>query len=363
MAMRLSLRSSRAWDGTVLAAAASLAFLGGLAMCSATSAVNPQLGLRHATWIALGLALSFVVARLSPQRWMDAAGVAYGLTVSALALLLGAGAVRLGATRWLSVFGLSLQPSELMKLTTITLLARYLAGQPRPLPLRAVGVSLLMASVPALLIFLQPDLGSASIFGAIWVGMVWMAGGSPRLFTGIAASLLALLPIGWHLLHDYQRDRLLVFVNPHADPLGAGYTIIQSVIAIGSGQWLGRGWFAGTQNQLSFLPERHSDFIFSVIGEEWGFAGSAAVVALFGMLLGRTLHIARELSDPQGRLFLAGICAWLGYQVFVNIGMVMGLVPVVGVPLPLISYGGSSMITVWMALGLLQSLRRWEVHE
>ncbi|MBI2104238.1 MAG: rod shape-determining protein RodA [Candidatus Omnitrophica bacterium] len=361
--MRVALRSSRAWDWAVLAAAASLALLGGLAMCSASAAVNPRLAVRHATWIALGMAVSFAVARLSPRRWMDAAGAAYGLTVSALALVLAAGAVRLGASRWLSVFGLSLQPSEFMKLATITLLARYLAGQPRPLPLRAVGGSLLIAGVPALLIFLQPDLGSASIFGAVWIGMVWMAGASPRLLAGIAASLLAILPIGWHLLHDYQRDRLLVFINPHADPLGAGYAIIQSTIAIGSGQWWGRGWFAGTQNQLSFLPERHSDFIFSVIGEEWGFAGSAAVIALFGILLVRMLRVARELTDSQGRLFLAGACAWLGYQVFVNIGMVMGLVPVVGVPLPLISYGGSSMLTIWAALGLLQGLRWWEVHE
>ena len=361
--MPVSLRSSHAWDWTVLAAAASLVLVGALAMCSAASAVNPQLGLRHATWIALGVALSFGVARLSPPRWMDAAGVVYGLTLSALALVLVAGAVRLGAARWLSVFGLSIQPSEFMKLGTIALLARYLAGQPRPLPARAVRGSLLIAGVPALLIVLQPDLGSASIFGAIWVGMVWIAGASPRTLGGIAASLLALLPIGWHLLHDYQRDRLLVFINPHADPLGAGYTIIQSTIAIGSGRWLGRGWFAGTQNQLSFLPERHSDFLFSVIGEEWGFVGSVAVVALFGWLLARTLRVAGELSDPQGRLFLAGVGAWLGYQVFVNLGMVMGLVPVVGVPLPLMSYGGSSMIAVWTALGLLQSLRRWEVHE
>ena len=358
--MRLSSRSARAWDWGVLAAAASLALFGGLAMCSATSAVHPELALRHATWIGLGMILSFAVARVSPHRWMDAAGAAYGLILSALALVLVAGTVRLGATRWLSVFGLSVQPAEFMKLATIALLARYLAGQPRPLPGRAVWGSLLVAAPPALLIFLQPDLGTASIFGAIWIGMVWVAGASRRLLLGMAASLLALLPIGWHLLHDYQRDRLLVFINPHVDPLGAGYTIIQSTIAIGSGRWLGRGWFAGTQNQLSFLPERHSDFLFSVIGEEWGFAGAAAVVALFGLLLGRALRIARELSDPQGRLLLAGVGAWLGYQVFVNIGMVMGLVPVVGVPLPLVSYGGSSMLTVWTALGLLQALRRSE---
>lgn len=356
--MSLALRSSHRQDRGVLIAGLALAFISGLTMVSASAKLNPTLAARHAAWIVIGVLAALWVGRTNYRRWTDFAGIAYGLSIFALALVPVAGAVRLGATRWLSVFGLSIQPSEMMKLATICLLARYVAGQPSPLPARALWLSLVITGTPALLVFLQPDLGSATIFAAIWLGMVWVAGISPRLLAGLAGSLLALLPIGWHLLKDYQRDRLLVFIDPNADPLGAGYTIIQSTIAIGSGRLWGRGWLAGTQNQLNFLPERHSDFIFSVIGEEWGFLGAMIVVVLFAVLLGRAIHIAVRSSDPQGRLLIAGVVSWVGYQAFVNMGMVMGLLPVVGVPLPLISYGGSSMVTLWIALGLLQSVHR-----
>ena len=160
------------------------------------------------------------------------------------------------------------------------------------------------------------------------------------------------------MLKAYQRDRLLAFVDPHADPLGAGYTIIQSTIAIGSGQLFGRGWFTGTQNQLNFLPERHSDFIFSVIGEEWGLIGCLAVIVFFCILQARMARIALEISDPQGRLLVTGLFCWIGYQAFINMGMVAGLLPVVGVPLPLVSYGGSSMVILWLMLGLAPSVQR-----
>jgi rod shape determining protein RodA len=237
-------------------------------------------------------------------------------------------------------------------------LARYLAGQPTPLPVGVLGTSLAVAGVPAFLIFIQPDLGSASIFFAIWLGMVWAAGISRRHLGVLAGAAAIALPLGWLLLKDYQRDRLLVFVNPQIDPLGAGYTIIQSVIAIGSGRLWGRGWLAGTQNQLNFLPERHSDFIFSVIGEEWGLFGCLVVAALFWALLTRVVHAAQDTSEPYGRLLGVGIFSWLAYQACVNMAMVMGLFPVVGIPLPMVSYGGTAMCSIWIALGLLQSVRR-----
>jgi rod shape determining protein RodA len=337
-----------------------LVIISGIAMSSATAMVNPGLAIRHAGWVAVGILAFFAIARVHYRHLSDFIWVAYGLSLMALALVPIAGAVRLGATRWLSIFGFSVQPSELAKLTTIWLLARYLAGQPHPLPGRAVWISLFIVMPPALLIFMQPDLGSASIFGAIWLGMLWLAGASRRVFTGLLVGLAACLPFGWHFLKDYQRDRLLAFIDPHADPLGAGYTIIQSIIAIGSGGLWGRGWFAGTQNQLSFLPERHSDFIFSVIGEEWGFFGCLVVVGLFGALLTRILRISQTSADPQGRLLAGGVFLWLAYQACMNMGMVMGLMPVVGVPLPLVSYGGSSMVVVWVALGLVQSVYRSE---
>ena len=356
--MAFSVPASRKWDARFFAAAASLAMASGITMMSAGSTVSPTLALRHGVWIAIGVLASLVVARTHYRQWTEFAGITYGLSLLALLLVPVAGAMRLGATRWLSIFGFSVQPSELAKLTTVWLLARYLAGQPTPLPSRSLWCSLLLTGPPALLIFLQPDLGSASILVAIWFGIVWVAGISRRMLLGLISSFLAILPFAWHLLKDYQRDRLMAFINPHADPLGTGYTIIQSTIAIGSGRLVGRGWFAGTQNQLSFLPERHSDFIFSVIGEEWGFVGCLAVIALFTVLLIRIAQIALRTSDPQGRLLAAGIFSWVGYQAFVNMGMVMGLLPVVGVPLPLVSYGGSSMVTLWVALGLLQSVHR-----
>ena len=354
-------RALRRWDRGVVLAAAGLALMSALAMASAASTINPALAVRHGIWIAVGAAACIGVASVPYRQWAEFAGVAYGVSLAALLLVPVAGAMRLGATRWLTVFGLSVQPSELAKLTTTWLLARYLAGQPRPLPTRTVWVSLLLAAPPALLIFLQPDLGSASVLGAIWLGVVWVSGMSRRALAGFGGAALAALPLGWHVLKEYQRDRLLAFLNPHADPLGAGYTIIQSIIAIGSGRWWGRGWCAGTQGQLSFLPEHHSDFIFSVIGEEWGFVGSLILIVLFSGLLVGAVRIAVQASDPQGRLLASGIFSWIAYQAVVNMGMVMGLLPVVGVPLPLVSYGGSSMVVVWIALGLLQSVRRSEM--
>jgi rod shape determining protein RodA len=355
--MAVSLRTQR-WDWGLFLAAVGLVIVSSAAMVSAAATLNPRLAVRHTLWIAVGILGSIGVARINYRQWSAAVWPAYALSLLALGLVLAAGAVRLGATRWLSILGVSFQPSELAKLTTVLLLARYLAGQPVPLPGRVLWISAALAGPPALLVFIQPDLGSASVFGAIWLGMIWMAGASRRVLAALAAGAMVLAPAGWHLLHGYQRDRLMAFIDPHADPLGAGYTIIQSTIAIGAGRLWGRGWFAGTQNQLNFLPERHSDFIFSVIGEEWGWIGCIAVVVLFGWLLLRASRIALTVSDPYGQLVAGGVCAWIGYQAVINMGMVMGLLPVVGVPLPLVSYGGSSMVILWMALGLLQSVAR-----
>jgi rod shape determining protein RodA len=350
--------SAREWDAGLVAAGLALVAASGVAMASAGASVSAGLAVRHGVWIAMGLLLFLGVASTNYRRWIDGAAAAYGLSLVLLAIVLAAGVVRLGATRWLSLYGLSVQPSEFAKLATTLMLARYLAGQASPLPGRVVVTSLAIVAPAALLVFIQPDLGSASIFLAIWLGMAWVAGMSRRTLAGLGGLLAVLAPLAWQCLKGYQRDRLLAFINPHADPLGAGYTIIQSTIAIGSGRLWGRGWFAGTQNQLSFLPEHHSDFIFSVIGEEWGFLGCLGVIVAFAWLFSRILRVALAASAPQGRLLAAGVCSWVAYQAFVNMGMVMGLLPVVGVPLPFISYGGSSMIMLWVALGLVQSVSR-----
>lgn len=355
--MRLA-RLVRGLDRGVLIASLVLVAVSWLAMISAAATLNPALARRHTLYIGLGIVVCAVTARTNYRRWLDLAAVFYALAVIGLILVEMAGTVRLGAARWLSVFGLSLQPSEFAKLATVLILANYLAGQPRPLRGRVVMTSLGLAVVPAVLIFMQPDLGTASVLGVIWLGMVWVAGISTRWLRGLGLALVAVLPVGWHMLKAYQRARLMAFIDPHADPLGAGYTIIQSTIAIGSGGWTGRGWLSGTQNQLNFLPERHSDFIFSVIGEEWGLVGCLIVVAAFGLLLVRGSRIAMEAVEARGRLLVVGILCWLGYQACVNMGMVMGLLPVVGLPLPLVSYGGTSMLTVWLSLGLWQSASR-----
>ncbi|HEX9780604.1 MAG TPA: rod shape-determining protein RodA [bacterium] len=354
----LELQSRSGWDRGLLAASAALGVVSVIVMSSAAATVNPGLALRHATWLAIGALVHVAVARTSSRRWTEASVPLYAAAVLLLLAVELVGAVRLGATRWLSVFGFSVQPSEFAKLATILFLARTLSDQPAPLSWRACGQSLAVAGVPMGLILLQPDLGSASIIGAIWLGMVWTAGVSRMLVIGAAAAALVLSPIGWLLLHDYQRTRVLVFLNPQVDPLGAGYTIIQSTIAIGSGRLFGRGWQAGTQNQLNFLPEHHSDFIFSVVGEEWGLIGCLIVIAVFVLLLARIVAVAGDTVDPQARALAAGVLSWIGYQTIVNMGMVMGLIPVVGVPLPFISYGGSSMVALWVALGWIQSIAR-----
>lgn len=350
---------SARWDRTLWVAAGLLSLISLVSLTSACATLNPALVGRQAIWVALGILLSIAAALVPYTRWLDLSIFLYIAALLLLALVELAGTVKLGAVRWLTVFGVSVQPSELAKLATACVLTRVLANQPEPLPFRQVVMSALVAGLPALLIFLQPDLGSSSILAAVWFGTVWAAGLSRRQMAAMTIGGLAILPLAWHLLKDYQRTRLLVFVNPHADPLGAGYTIIQSQIAIGSGQLLGRGWLAGTQNQLNFLPERHADFLYSVIGEEWGFLGAGLVVALFGILLWRGIRIALSVSDSQGRCLAVGLVSWIGYQAVVNMGMVMGLLPVVGVPLPLMSYGGSAMMTTWLALGMLQGLSRF----
>jgi len=357
-----SLRITVAWEWRLGGLALGLSLIGVVAMTSAAATLNPALAWRQAMWLGVGLAAGLLVSRVPYLRWIELAGLFYVASVGLLGFVLLGGAERLGATRWISVFGLSVQPVELAKLASVWWLARYLAGQARPLTGRALVTSFLGIAVPAGCVFLQPDLGSATVLVAIWFGMVWIAGITRRQLAVLAGLAAVLCPIAWHVLKPYQRDRLFAFLDPHADPLGTGYTIIQSQIAIGSGQWWGRGWFAGTQNHLNFLPERHSDFLFSVIGEEWGLLGCLVVVAGFGWLLTRMIRVAQDVSEPHGRLLAVGICAWLGYQALVNMAMVMGLVPVVGIPLPLISYGGTSMVAVWVALGVVQRVRATAGH-
>jgi len=273
-------------------------------------------------------------------------------------LVLLVGSARLGAKRWLSLGLFSLQPSELCKISFILALVKYVSdNNDRIGKVKVVAISLLICIIPMFLIIKEPDLGTALVFLPILFTVLFIAGARISHLICIVLAGLGSLPLLWHLLRSYQKMRLLVFLNPSSDPLGAGYTVTQSKIAVGSGGLFGKGWLSGTQNQLNFLPERHTDFIFSVIGEEWGFIGAVLVLGLFILIIRGLLNIADATYDNRGKLLIVSIVTLLWFQVFINISMTIGLMPVVGLPLPLISYGGSSLATTIVLIGLALSVR------
>ncbi|MBF0511138.1 MAG: rod shape-determining protein RodA [Candidatus Omnitrophica bacterium] len=316
----------------------------------------------------LGLLIMFLLARGDYRKFYDVAYVIYIVSVIFLILVLVMGRHALGATRWFSIGSLSFQPSEFSKLAVIFFLGRYFSGLRPKLSFDFSSVlwnlwgdliwPFLLTAISMFLIFKQPDLGTAILIMIIFLVMLYASGVSWRFLSGFLGVIACLMPMAWHLLKPYQKDRLLVFLNPSKDPLGAGYTITQSKIAVGSGQLLGKGWLAGTQNQLNFLPERHTDFIFSVIGEEWGLLGGILLVYCYGVIIYCGFKIARHNKDPFGQLVTIGIVTILAGQVVINIGMVIGLLPVVGITLPFISYGRTSFMVFSILLGFLLNLSR-----
>ncbi|MBF0381646.1 MAG: rod shape-determining protein RodA [Magnetococcales bacterium] len=281
--------------------------------------------------------------------------VFYGISLSLLVAVFFMGTMGMGARRWLSIGGFLLQPSELMKVALVLALARYFHDRAALMRFDSGGVAvpLLMIAVPAIFIMKQPDLGTAIMVISVGVTVMVVSGLSWTLIIGSLVVFGASVPVAWNYLYDYQRQRILTLFFPEQDPLGAGYHIIQSKIAIGSGGVFGKGFMVGSQSRLEFLPERHTDFIFSVLAEEWGFFGGVALLLLYGIIIIRTLIIANRASDRFGLLVGVGMTSFFAFQVLVNIGMVIGLLPVVGIPLPFISYGGSSMLTLMMAMGFL----------
>jgi len=275
------------------------------------------------------------------------------------------GRITHGSQRWIGLVLFDLQPSELAKLLLIISLAKFVADREDEMwRWRHVLMSLGMTLVPAGLVLLQPDLGAAAMLLAIWAGIVFAAGLRPLHGGLLAIGALALAPVGWFVMHDYQRQRLLVFLNPNLEPQGEGYNVIQALTSVGSGGWLGRGFTSGTQSQLHFLRVQYSDFIFSVLAEELGFVGAMVLFALIIALLYRGLRASGLAQDAFGRLLSVGVVSLLFAQIFVNVAMNIGLVPVTGVTLPFISYGGSSLVTTLISTGLLQSVvarhRRFE---
>lgn len=316
--------------------------------------------LKQLYWFIMGSLLIAVVCSIDYHMLEDAAYWLYGIVLFLLILVPLVGRTTMGATRWLDLGLFSIQPSEPMKLVMVAVIARYLARYPTAGALSIVELvkPVLLLAVPALLIMKQPDLGTAILIVLIAVTIILYVGVRLSvLLWGMAVAGPAAY-LGWHYyLRDYQKNRILNFLTPERDPLGSGYHIIQSKIAVGSGGGLGKGFLKGTQSQLRFLPEQHTDFAFSVFAEEWGFAGVAVLLLLYLVLILWGVRIASRCTDRFGALLAVGVTAILFWHVIINVGMVIGLFPVVGVPLLLFSYGGTSMITAMICIGILLNLQ------
>jgi rod shape determining protein RodA len=311
---------------------------------------------RQVVRILLAFAVMLAVAQLNPatlRRWSPWLYLA-GLLMLVAVLLFGE--VGKGAQRWLDLGIVRFQPSELVKLAVPMMIAWYLAEKRLPPSWQRLLAAALLIVVPVLLIAKQPDLGTALLVASAGVFVLFLAGISWRLIGGLAVAAAAAAPVIWYLMRDYQRQRVLTFLDPEKDPLGAGYHIIQSKIAIGSGGLYGKGWLNGTQSQLDFLPERHTDFIFAVLSEEFGLIGVLIMLSMYLFVIGRGLYIATRAQDTFARLLAGSMTLVFFVYLFVNTGMVAGLMPVVGVPLPLVSYGGTSLVTLMAGFGILMSM-------
>ena len=309
---------------------------------------------RQLAWVGAGALLFLVLFSIDYQRLALLALPLYAVSLALLVLVMFVGQVRGGARSWFGVAGFGIQPSELAKIGTAVLLARYLAGlEGEYLRLREIAIASVIVLVPMGLLVLQPDLGGALMYLPMLGAMLLVAGIKKRYLVIAAVTLSVGAGIGWGFMHPYQRDRVLTFLNPERDPLGAGYQVRQSKIAVGSGELLGRGYMQGTQSQLRFLPARHTDFIFAVLSEEWGFLGVAFVLFLYGTFLFGCAEVAARARDRLGLLLVVGFLATFGFHILYNTAMVVGLVPITGIPLPFLSYGGSFTLFCFAAVGMV----------
>jgi rod shape determining protein RodA len=342
-------------DGLLLMMLLALMGAGLLILFSAGNQ-NVDLIVRQLIRITMALTTMLVLAQINPDRMRDASYWLYGAGLILLVAVLLFGHEGKGAQRWLNLGFFRFQPSELMKLAVPLLVATFLAERPLPPTFMRMFTALVMIVIPSLLIAKQPDLGTSLLIASSGLIVIFLSGISWRIILTFIGICAAALPVLWYVMHDYQKQRVLTFLNPESDPLGSGYHIIQSKIAIGSGGVFGRGWLEGTQSQLAFLPERSTDFIFAVIAEELGLVGVTLLILFYLLIAGRGLYIASQAQTSFARLLAGSISLTFLVYVFVNIGMVTGLLPVVGVPLPLISYGGTSMVTLLAGFGILMSI-------
>jgi len=310
---------------------------------------------RQGARVGLAFALMTALAHVHPYHFKRYSAVLFGIGILLLVAVLLTGQIGKGAQRWLDL-GFRFQPSEMIKITTPMMIAWFLSQYPLPPKLKQLAVAGLLILIPTFLIAVQPDLGTAILVASSGAGVLFFAGLSWTFIFAVAATLAALLPVLWHFMRGYQRDRVMMLINPEADPLGRGYHIIQSKIAIGSGGIYGKGWLHSTQSELNFLPDSSTDFIFAVFAEEFGLFGCVGLLILYLLIIARCLYIASQAQDTYCRLLASSLAFTFFVYVFVNIGMVIGILPVVGVPLPLISYGGTSIVTLLAGFGILMSI-------
>ena len=360
--MILSKRLLRRTDVTLILAAAAIVVMSLVIIGSATHVNTPSeerywFVQRQGISIIIDIALAAFLMNFDYKILQRYGNHFYVFNLVLLVLVMLVGQTALGAQRWIALGPISIQPSEFSKLIMIIALAAMIEKRDKIDSIVDLVPVAAYVGVPFLLVLKQPDLGTSLVFLAIFFGMVFAAGIRLRLLFGIFATGLAAMPVLWHFLKDYQKMRIMVFMDPNVDPLGAGYHIIQSKIAIGSGMLFGKGLFGGTQSQLNFLPENHTDFIFSVVGEELGFVGCTVLLLLYLIVLWRGIRIAQNASDTFGRLLAVGITSMIAFHVLVNVGMTMGIMPVTGIPLPLMSYGVSSLTTNIMAIAILLNIQ------
>ncbi|HCM43286.1 MAG TPA: rod shape-determining protein RodA [Candidatus Omnitrophica bacterium] len=336
-----------------------LSVLGVLFIFSASFDKPGFFELKQCVWVAAGLVAYFMVAAMGYRSFLGMSYLFYAFTLLLLVLVHFLGTTVNGARLWFSIGPIAIQPSEFAKVATLLAMVKFIGNyQPGMGQARPVWGTVAIATVPFLIILKQPDLGSALIFLPMLFTVLFLWGIRIRYLIMSMLIGLVSMPIVWNFLKAYQKKRLLVFLDPSLDPLGAGYTAIQSKIAVGSGGLLGKGFLLGTQTQLNFVPEHHTDFIFSVIAEEWGFIGSLALICLYVLLFISLFRICDHTTDPKAKMLVSGIAALIFSQVFINIGMTFGWMPITGLTLPLVSYGGSSFVLICFALALALSVHR-----
>jgi len=346
-------------DLNFLGTALVLAIIGCLLVYSATFFTEPGLGTfkRQVMWVAIGLMLALIIVAIDYHVLFDVAPILYGIGLVLLLYLWLFGRLTANVKSWIHIGGFQFQPSEFMKIFTALMLARFFDSNDRAyLDLRSFAKAMAIIGAPVMLILMQPDFGTAASFFPLIAVAMFFGGIRARVWAAMFLVVAIAVPIGLAVMKPYQKERLLVFLNPERDPLGSGYQVTQAKIAIGSGGIHGKGFTQGTQAKLGFVPEHHTDFIFSVLGEEWGFIGVIIVLGLYLYLIVQALTFAKHARDRGGTFLIIGLVAFVIFHVLINVSMQIGILPTTGIPLPLISYGGSSTMMFFMAIGLIANV-------